>query len=74
MAVNFLRRARIKITSHALDFAKQTVIGGPKYFINRGTIKGGVDINTGKFRKIKISRFDRLVDFVTSSVIIMMIN
>ena len=61
MAVNFLRRARIKITNHVLDFAKQTVIGGPKYFINRGKITGAKDIKTGEDLKIKISRFDRLV-------------
>ena len=42
-----------------MDFAKQTVIGGPKYFINRGTIKGAKDKKTGENRDIKISRFDR---------------
>ena len=61
MAVNFLTRAREKITNHALAFAKQTVIGGPKYFINRSKITGAKDIKTGKDLKIKISRFDRLV-------------
>ena len=74
MAVNFLRKIGAKVSNHVLAFARQTVIGGPKYFLNPGTIKGGVDINTGKTRKIKISRFDRLVDFVTSNVIIIMIN
>ena len=61
MAVDFLRRARIKITNHALDFTEQTVIHGPKYCINRGKITGAKDIKTGKNLKIKISRFDRLV-------------
>ena len=74
MAVNFLRKIGAKVSNHILAFARQTAIHGPKYCINRGTIKGSADVETGKSRKIKISRFDRLVDFVTSNVIIIMIN
>ena len=61
MAVDFLRRVRKKLTNHVLAFAEQTVLGGPKYFLNRGTIGAGQDITTGKEKRIKISRFDRLV-------------
>ena len=49
------------MTDHVLDFAEQTALHGPHYFINHGTIKGGVDVNTGKDILIKMSRFDRLV-------------
>ena len=59
MAVNPLIRFGKAVTNHVLEFAKQTVIGGPKYFANRGTIKGGTDIKTGKVILIKMSRFDR---------------
>ena len=59
MAVNLLKRVQKGLTNHALEFAKQTVLGGPKYFANRGTIKGGTDIKTGKVILIKMSRFDR---------------
>ena len=49
-----------KVIDHLLAFAEQTVLHGPKYFLNHGTIKtGGVDTKTGKDRKLKISRFDR---------------
>ena len=59
MAVNFLKRVGKAVTNHFLEFAKQTAIGGPKYFANRGTIKGGTNIKTGEDIKIKMSRFDR---------------
>ena len=59
MAVNLLKRVGKAVTNHVLEFAKQTVLGGPKYFANRGTIKGGIDVKTGKVILIKISRFDR---------------
>ena len=59
MAVNFLKRGGNAVTNHFLEFAKQTAIGGPKYFANRGTIKGGIDVKTGKVIPIKMSRFDR---------------
>ena len=69
MALNLLRRVRKKVTDHVVDFAQQTALGGPKYSINYGTIKGGKDVKTGKDILIKMSRFDRLVGFVfTSSV------
>ena len=61
MALNLLRRVRKKVADHFVDFAQQTALGGPKYFINRGTIKGGEDVKTGKDILIKMSRFDRLV-------------
>ena len=61
MVVDFLKRIPNKFYNHVLDFAKQTALGGPKYFINRGTIKGGTDIKTGKDSLIKMSKFDRLV-------------
>ena len=59
MAVNLFKRVRKRLTNHALEFAKQTVLGGPKYFANHGTIEGGTDIKTGKVILIKMSRFDR---------------
>ena len=62
MAVDFLRRVRKKVTNHVLDFAKQTVLHGPKYFVNRGTIEGlSIDIKTGKNISLRMTRFDRLV-------------
>ena len=42
-----------------MAFAEQTVLHGPKYFLNRGTIEGAAIPETNKNRKIKISRFDR---------------
>ena len=63
MALNLLRRVRKKVTDHVLDFAEQTALDGPHYFINRGTIKGGTK---GEIL-IKMPRFDRLVDFVFTS-------
>ena len=59
MAVNWLKRVGSSVTNHVLEFAKQTVLGGPKYFANHGTIEGGTDIKTGKVILIKMSRFDR---------------
>ena len=59
MAVNWLKRVGSSVTNHVLEFAKQTVLGGPKYFANRGTIEGGTDVKTGKIILIKMSRFDR---------------
>ena len=59
MAVNFLKRVGKAVTNHFLEFAKQTAIGGPKYFANHGTINGGTNIKTGEVIKIKMSRFDR---------------
>ena len=65
MAVNLLKKAvkkaGIGVTNHVLEFAKQTALGGPKYFANRGTLTGGEDAKTGKAVSIKMSIFDRLV-------------
>ena len=56
MAVNF----RQIIYDNTIGYAAQTVIHGPKYFMNRGTIEGGKDIKTkNKKIDIKMSRFDR---------------
>ena len=59
MAVNWLKRVGSSVTNHVLEFAKQTVLGGPKYFANHGTIEGGTDVKTGQIILIKMSRFDR---------------
>ena len=59
MALNLLKRVQKAVTNHALEFAKQTVLGGPKYFANRGTIMGRTDVKSGKVILIKMSRFDR---------------
>ena len=61
MVLDLLRRARKKVADHFVDFAQQTALGGPKYFINHGTIEGGQDAKTGKAVSIKMSIFDRLV-------------
>ena len=61
MANNLLKRIREKFVNHVLDFAKQTALGGPKYFINRGIIKGHTNIKDGKELTFKMSGFDRLV-------------
>ena len=58
---NWLRRFQKAVTDHVLDFADQTVLHGPKYFINRGTITGGEDAKTGEAVSLKMSRFDRFV-------------
>ena len=55
MAVSF----RKKVIDHLVAFAAQTVLGGPKYFLNHGTIEGAYNPTTNKNRRIKISRFDR---------------
>ena len=56
MAVNF----RQIIYDNTIGYAAQTVIHGPKYFWNRGSIEGGKDIKTkNKKIDIKMSRFDR---------------
>ena len=60
MALDLIRRVRKKVADHFVDFAQQTVLGGPKYFINHGTIEGGQDAKTGKAVSIKMSFFDRL--------------
>ena len=63
MAVNLLKKAvkkaGIGVTNHVLEFAKQTALHGPKYFANRGKMKGATNVKTGKVMLIKMSRFDR---------------
>ena len=68
MAVNYLRKFQKKVCNngaykHLLDFAGQTVLHGPKYFLNSGVIEGGKEIKrrTGEEKEIiiKMSRFDR---------------
>ena len=59
MAVNLLKRVGNSVTNHALEFAKQTALHGPKYFANRGAMEGRSDVKTSKVILIKISRFDR---------------
>ena len=61
MVLDLLRRVRKKVADHFVDFAKHTVLHGPSYFVNRGTIEGGQDAKTGKAVSIKMSIFDRLV-------------
>ena len=63
MAIDLLKRVRKKVANHVVDFAQQTVLHGPSYFINHGAIKGHRSICTVKDRNIKMSRFDRLVDY-----------
>ena len=56
MAVNFLQI----LYDNTLGYAAQTVLHGPKYFANRGTIEGGKDIKMKNEKiNIKMSRFDR---------------
>ena len=68
MAVNYLRKLRKKVCNHwaykhLLAYAGQTVVHGPKYFLNSGVIEGGKEIKrrTGEEKGIiiKISKFDR---------------
>ena len=63
MVVNLLKKAvkkaGIGVTNHVLEFAKQTALGGPKYFANRGKMKGATHVKTGGVLLIKMSRFDR---------------
>ena len=59
MAVNLLKKVQNAVTNHFLKFAKQTVLHGPKYFANHGTIQRKTDHKTDKVNLIKISRFDR---------------
>ena len=44
MVYNYLRNVLKKVYNHLLDFAQQTVLHGPKYFLNLGTIEGGKDV------------------------------
>ena len=59
MAVNLLKRVGKAVTNHVLEFAKQTALGGPKYFANRGKMEGATHVKTGEVMLIKMSRFDR---------------
>ena len=49
MAVSFRKKA----IDHLLTFAEQTVLPGPKYFLNRGTIERAVNATTDKNRRIE---------------------
>ena len=60
MALDYLRNVRKKVYNHLLAFAGQTVLHGPKYFLNRGAIDGGKEIKRkNKTVNIKMSNFDR---------------
>ena len=68
MTVNYLKKLQKKVCNHQaykhlLAFAGQTVLHGPKYFLNNGVIEGGKEIKrrTGKEKEIhlKMSIFDR---------------
>ena len=48
----------VKIYDHVLAFAAQTVLHGPHYVFNRGTIEGGKDI---KRRNKKIQKTHDLI-------------
>ena len=63
MAVNYLRNAPQKFYNYLCDFGGQTVLHGPKYFLNHGSIEGGKEVKRKlkqvKNVEIKMSRFDR---------------
>ena len=50
MAVNFLRNAPKKCYNYLCEFGEQTVLHGPKYFLNHGSIEGGKEVK----RRLKI--------------------
>ena len=73
MAVNYVRKFQKKVCNngaykHILDYAGQTVLHGPKYFLNSGIIEGGKEIKrrTGEQKgiKLKVSFFDRLANYL----------
>ena len=63
MAVNFLRNAPQNFYNYLCDFSGQTVLHGPIYFLNHGSIQGGKEIKRNlEIRKhvtISMSTFDR---------------
>ena len=63
MAVNSLRKAPQKFYNYLCDYGGQTVLHGPKYFLNHGSIEGGKEVKRKlkqiKNVEIKMSRFDR---------------
>ena len=62
MAVNFLRNAPGKFYNYLCEFGGQTVVHGPKYFLNRGSMDGPKEVRRklqAKDVTITISRFDR---------------
>ena len=63
MAVNSLRKAPQKFYNYLCEYGGQTVLHGPKYFLNHGSIEGGKEVKRKlkqvKNVKIKMSRFDR---------------
>ena len=50
MAVNYLRNAHQKFYNYLIKFGEQTVLHGPKYFLNHGSIEGGKEVK----RRLKI--------------------
>ena len=44
MAVNSLRNAPRKFYNYLVEFGEQTVLHGPKYFLNHGSIEGGKEV------------------------------
>ena len=63
MAVNSLRKAPQKFYNYLCEYGGQTVLHGPKYFLNHGSIEGGKEVKRKlkqvKNVQIKMSRFDR---------------
>ena len=63
MAVNSLRKAPQKFYNYLCEYGGQTVLHGPKYFLNHGSIEGGKEVKRKlkqvKNVEIKMSRFDR---------------
>ena len=63
MAINSLRKAPQKFYNYLCDYGGQTVLHGPKYFLNHGSIEGGKEVKRKlkqiKNVEIKMSRFDR---------------
>ena len=63
MAVNYLRNAPQKFYNYLIKFGEQTVLHGPKYFLNHGSIQGGKEVKRRlqivKTVEIKMSSFDR---------------
>ena len=63
MVVNFLRKAPQDFYDYLCEFAGQTVLHGPIFFVNHGFIKGGKEVKRRlqivKTVEIKMSSFDR---------------
>ena len=63
MVVNYLQNVPQKFYNYLCEFGGQTVLHGPKYFANHGSIEGGKEVKRKlkqvKNVEIKMSRFDR---------------